>query len=231
MSRAAIWSKIPTLIGWPITAVGLARVVCVACLACPACSGKREPPEPAPVAPVAPITPDAGPAGTTVMPGYDPASGMHLDEDGTGAPRPATRPHNRPSRPVEVMLRSTPTGAIAAVDNVQLGPTPTYWFGDADGREHEFTFVRPGYTVARYRFVPVQSGLIHARLEPVGDDHPDGGLGVEVAPVFTPDAAAVSPPPTVITPSAPPAPPAPAPPAIDASPFDAAPAVVAPTRS
>jgi hypothetical protein len=58
--------------------------------------------------------------------------------------------------------------------------------------------------VARYRFVPVQSGLVHARLEPVADERAGSGLGPEIAPVFAPDAGVVAPPPTVITPPPPP---------------------------
>src|SRR5665647_1116570 len=146
MFRAAICPKIPTLIACSMIAL--------------ACSAKPEPP-PSAQPPPAPIPQDAAP-GTTVITGFNATSGMHLDDDGTGAAAPA-RPRNRAGHPVDVMLRSTPNGAMAAVDGVQVGPTPSYWFGEADGREHEFTFVRPGYAVARYRFVPIQSGLIHAR--------------------------------------------------------------------
>jgi hypothetical protein len=190
MSRAAICTKISTLIA----------------LAGAACSGKSEPPPPATTTPPPPLV--ARDAGTTVISGFDPASGMHLDDDGAGSTRPAA-PRDRAGHSLQVTLRSTPSGAIAAVDGVQVGPTPTYWFGEADGREHEFTFVRSGYESARYRFVPVQSGLVHARLEPVADERVGSGLGPEIAPVFAPDAGVVAPPPTVITPSPPPPPPPP----------------------
>lgn len=139
--------------------------------------------------------------------GFDPASGMHLDDDGRG-PRPAQpRAKPRASRPVDIMLKSSPPNAMAAVDGVQVGPTPAYWQGEADGREHEFTFVLPGYATARYRFVPVTSGVVHARLEPIAQIPDDGGLGPLIAPTFAPDAAVapqpkVTPPPTVLTPDA-----------------------------
>lgn len=77
---------------------------------------------------------------------------------------------NRPGRPIDVILRSSPPGAEASVDGVGLGPTPAYWNGMADGREHEFVFVLASHAVARYRFVPITSGVIHARLEMISDD-------------------------------------------------------------
>ncbi len=144
---------------------------------------------------------DAGIDGITAIAGHDPALGHHLDDDGASVARPPP-PRSRPSRPIEIMLRSSPPGALAAVDGVQLGMTPTYWFGEADGKEHEFTFVRRAHAVARYRFVPVQSGLVHARLEPVADGN--ANLTPEIAPALAPAAGAtvVPPPRTVITPDA-----------------------------
>ena len=71
-------------------------------------------------------------------------------------------PHK--SRPIELVLRSTPAGAIAAVDGVAVGPTPAVWQGSTDGRAREFTFVLPGYSIARYRFIPMQSGVVHGTL-------------------------------------------------------------------
>ncbi|CAN5716457.1 hypothetical protein BH11MYX1_BH11MYX1_22900 [soil metagenome] len=79
-------------------------------------------------------------------------------------------PPNRPGRPIDVILRSSPPAAEASVDGVAVGPTPAYWSGMADGREHEFVFVLPGHAVARYRFVPITSGVIHARLEAIIED-------------------------------------------------------------
>jgi len=74
----------------------------------------------------------------------------------------------RPGRPIEIILRSTPSGARVAVDGVELGVTPTMWMGET-GAPHEFTFVLAGHALARYRFVPVASGLVHPRLEPVAE--------------------------------------------------------------
>lgn len=62
------------------------------------------------------------------------------------------------------------------VDGVVVGTTPTYWSGTAAGRQHEFTFTLAEYQVAHYRFVPVTSGVIHARLIPIGDTGRDGGV-------------------------------------------------------
>ncbi|HEY0986761.1 MAG TPA: hypothetical protein VGD80_06895, partial [Kofleriaceae bacterium] len=116
----------------------------------------------------------------------------------------------------------SPPGATAAVDGVPIGPTPTYWSGDANGREHEFTFVLPGYAFARYRFVPITSGVVHARLEVLTDDV-DAGVPTEMMPPSpgAPPAPSASPPAPNATPpapsAAPPSPnPAPSPP--DATP-------------
>ena len=160
------------------------------------CSSQVEPlPQPAP-----PTPHDANTDGITVIGGFDPSSGLHLDDDGAGVARPV-RPKNRPTRPIDVVLKSSPTGATAAVDGVQVGLTPAFWFGESDGREHEFTFVLRGYAVARYRFVPVSSGVVHARLEHVTEDHIDAGAE-PVLVVPRPDAVVVAPPATVLTPDA-----------------------------
>src|SRR5438445_12904718 len=119
---------------------GLVLVVVVAC------SGKTDAPSPAPAAP-APSVARAAP-----VVAFDP--GLDVGR------RPPPMTH--PGRPLDVTLRSTPPGADAAVDGIPRGTTPTYWSGEADGREHEFTFVLPGHAVARYRFVPITSGVIHA---------------------------------------------------------------------
>jgi len=118
----------------------------------------------------------------------------------------------RPSHPIDVILRSTPNGAEAAVDGIPLGPTPAYWNGTADGHEHEFTFVLPGHAVARYRFVPITSGVIHARLERIPSDEIDAGVSASdppgiptlppVPPVRVDAPAPVPPPPTVLGPDA-----------------------------
>ena len=168
-----------------------------------ACSSKGDapkqepPPPPPPDAPVDSITeigandPDRF---TDPDPAYRPAGG-----------KPA---RNRPARPIDIILKSSPPGASAAVDGVVVGRTPAYWYGDADGREHEFTFVLPGHAVGRYRFVPIQSGTVHARLELISEAIVDAGVDPVTSPkqpTFTPDPTpspieTPKPPDTVITP-------------------------------
>ena len=153
-----------------------------------ACSGKapshhrEDPPKPAP---------QPEPAGHTLqLP-----EPMHVPPVGNG----------HPARPIEVTLRSSPPGATAAVDGTVVGTTPAYWGGEADGHEHEFTFDLKGFALARYRFVPVTSGVIHARLEPIAEET-DAGVSPETA-VPGAGAVLVNPPPA-------------------ANPVDAAPAAV-----
>jgi len=171
------------------------------------CSGRSSAPPPKPVPADAPVARPLNPAPT------DPVLGVRTDDRRVAPPA-------RQGHPIDVILRSTPQNAEAAVDGVPLGPTPAYWNGVADGREHEFTFVLPGHAVARYRFVPITSGVIHARLEPISDDQADAGVAdpppgipvmtpppppvpIDAAPPPPPiDAAAIAPPPTVITPDA-----------------------------
>jgi len=143
-----------------------------------ACSTATPEPRPAPAA--API--DASDASVRPpAPPRAPSGTGHLDDD--GAPRAATPPaQGRSSRPIDVILRSTPTEAQVAVDGIVIGATPAYWNGTADGREHEFTFVLPGHAIARYRFVPITSGTIHARLQPVSEDVNAGVPPPEVVP-------------------------------------------------
>lgn len=128
------------------------------------------PPPPTLVAPVDAAPPD----GSTALPDTDPS--MHLDPDDTetyesSEPGPA-QPRARSRRILELLLRSTPPGATAIVDGRVIGTTPTYWEGEFTGHEREFTFVLPGHTLARYRFVPIQNGIVHARLTPVLSDVP-----------------------------------------------------------
>lgn len=123
---------------------------------------------------------------------------------------PATKPpRNRPSRPIDIILKSSPPGADAAVDGVIVGRTPAYWYGEADGHEHEFTFVMNGHNSARYRFVPIQSGTVHAKLDVTTDEVPDAGVADPVTapkqPSFMPDPTPApidtpKPPDTVIAP-------------------------------
>ena len=146
----------------------------------------------------------------------DVGSGMHLD-DGV-VHRPPSPEGRHPRHPIDVILRSTPSGAVAAVDGVRLGNTPAYWSGEADGREHEFTFELPGFAMARYRFVPITSGIVHARLVHVADEpHADPPPEIAPRPQADPQALAPSPGPT-----------APAPPPTIIAPIDAAPATATP---
>ncbi|HEY1549130.1 MAG TPA: hypothetical protein VGG28_15000 [Kofleriaceae bacterium] len=131
-------------------------------------------------------TPVMPPTGSTIPTG-------HLDDDFEARHTSSGEPR-RASRPIDVMLKSTPTGAQAAVDGIVIGPTPAYWSGNADGKEHEFTFVLSGHAIARYRFVPIASGTIHARLVPISDDVDAGVPPPEVVP------------PVVVRPPDPPAP-------------------------
>jgi hypothetical protein len=103
------------------------------------------------------------------------------------------RPKNRPARPIDVMLKSEPRGALAAVDGRPIGTTPTFWAGESDGFEHEFTFSLAGHAFARYRFVPITSGVLHVTLQPVATEPVDGGLEPLIAPTFAPDPAPAPP--------------------------------------
>lgn len=97
------------------------------------------------------------------------------------APEPVRR--NRPEKIVHLTLRSTPANAQVLVDNERVGHTPTYWEGPADGKPHDFVFILPGYAVARYRFVPIQDGHVHPRLERLVKEEPDAGAPAAPAPV------------------------------------------------
>ncbi len=109
-------------------------------------------------------------AGVTALPAYDPASGFHLDPDVGDAPRPAGPRGARDRKIVQLLLRSTPPGAMAAVDGVRVGPTPVLWEGLAAGDPREFTFVLPGHALARYQFVPITDGIVHGTLARIPDD-------------------------------------------------------------
>ena len=104
---------------------------------------------------------------------------MHVDEDVTPPAVRRRRSRAGPGRPIDVTLRSSPPGAQVAVDGTVIGNTPSFWSGNADGREHEFVFTMRGYAIARYRFVPVTSGVIHGRLDPI---HEDNDAGVPTPP-------------------------------------------------
>lgn len=105
----------------------------------------------------APVEPP--PSAITVAP----ESGTHLD----GALGYKPRGHSMPTikgKVVELVLRSTPPGATASIDGKEIGVTPTFWSGAADQRAHEFTFVKAGHSMARYRFVATHSGVVHGNL-------------------------------------------------------------------
>jgi len=173
-----------------------------------ACSAKEEPAQPAPP----PARGDAGVPvdGITTIGRFDPSSGLHLDDDG---PNPVRPRQQRPTgKPVDITLRSSPPGALASVDGQQIGRTPTY-AQVTSGAEHEFTFNLEGYAFGRYRFVPVQSGVVHATLEPVSSDV-DAGVALPPEMSRAPQPLPPPPPPTTLV-SPPDA--AVAPPAVDAA--------------
>ena len=87
-------------------------------------------------------------------------------------PRRGSRPRKGPT--IQIVLRSSPPGAVAAVDGVAVGPTPTLWEGTVDATPREFTFVLPGYAIARYRFVPTRNGIVHGTLEPIKAEGEEG---------------------------------------------------------
>ena len=180
-------------------------LVATSAAACGGEGGAASAPPPAPATALTGV--DAGvavDAGITALPTYDPAAGFALDPD--PQPRPGTRAAARDRRTVQLLLRSTPVGAIAAVDGVRLGPTPVLWDGEA-AVPHEFTFVLAGHALARYRFAPITGGVVHGRLVKISD---------EVTPALPP---AIEPPHAAVRPPPPPAPPPPPqPPAIDAAP-------------
>jgi len=176
-------------------------------------------PAPSPATQQQPAPRDAGVDGITTIVGYDPASGMHLDDDTPSRP-PVARPQPKLVHPIDIILRSSPSGARASVDGTEVDRTPTFTQVEA-GKPHEFTFNLEGHAFARYRFVPVANGIVHARLEPIAEDV-DAGAPPEV---LTP------PPPPIVPPPAPLAPPPPAPVAVDAAPLVGPPADAAPARA
>jgi hypothetical protein len=99
----------------------------------------------------------------------------HIDDPTVSYTPRSNRKQGEKQRMIELTLRSTPPGATAAVGGVAVGSTPAFWTGPADGRPREFTFVLPGYAMARYRFVPTNSGIVHGTLKRLTADVPDAG--------------------------------------------------------
>ena|SRR5688572_6369096 len=93
-----------------------------------------------------------------------------------GARTPQPRRPARPTRFIQLNLRSTPPGATVYLDGERVGVTPTFWEGDVDSRARDFTFTRPGHETVRYRFVPITSGTIHPRLKKLLVETVDAGV-------------------------------------------------------
>lgn len=183
-----------------------------------ACGSEAGGPGGPPPPPVTALTADAGviDAGITTITGYDPASGFALDPDpGTDPTRPVrANPRGaRERRTVQILLRSTPIGALAQVDGQLIGKTPQLWEGEG-GRPHTFTFSLTGHAPARYEFLTLTDGVVHSRLiKAVGPTPPSP----TTPPAPVPERAA--PPPPVVRPPPPTidAAPPPPPPPIDAT--------------
>jgi hypothetical protein len=123
----------------------------------------------------------------------DPETGFHLDDPEVEYEIPRRGARQRKGRIIQIVLRSSPPGAVAAVDGVAVGPTPTLWEGAVDATPREFTFVLPGYAIARYRFVPTRNGIVHGTLEPIkaeGEEGDPGGRRPARAPAPAPPAPA-----------------------------------------
>ncbi|HEY5925216.1 MAG TPA: PEGA domain-containing protein [Kofleriaceae bacterium] len=173
--------------------VGLAGLAALA-----ACSSKKKQDDTTEPAPVGSLVRGDGGV-TAIVTDIDP-TGVHMDDDVAARPMPPQPSPSRPGKPIDVTLRSTPPGAQVAVDGTVLGNTPAFWSGMADGREHEFVFTMRGHAIARYRFVPVASGVIHGRLDPIHEET-DAGVGTPPPEVMLPRPPTT---PSVNPPTAPP---------------------------
>ena len=108
-------------------------------------------------------------AGTTVrVPAAiahpEPPGGFHLDSIDDEPRKSEKRSPVRVHPSIHIILRSSPPGAMAAVDGTLIGRTPAFWEGEATGKPRDFTFVLHGHAMARYRFVPVTNGVVHGKL-------------------------------------------------------------------
>ncbi len=168
-----------------------------------ACSGKKQPEAEQQQLPAVGtfVRGDAGITSEVLE--VDPTE-RHIDEGAEPRPSGSQPSPSRQGRPIDVTLRSTPPGAQVAVDGTVIGNTPSFWSGTADGREHEFVFTMRGYAIARYRFVPIASGVIHGRLDPIREES-DAGVPapppevVPPRPHEPPSMHPPAPPTTVIT--------------------------------
>lgn len=149
-----------------------------------AACGSGESPPPAPTPPVQ-LAADAGTADAEAL------------QAGEGKPSTPARP----TRPIEIVMRSSPVPARVYIDGKEEGVTPFVWQGTTG--LHEFVFDAPGFGMQRYRYAPITNGVMHPRLERVADDIDAGVL----------------PPPEVV----PPQPPAPVTVDVDAQPAPIAP--------
>jgi hypothetical protein len=198
----------------------LALLVPALAAACTGDSGGKKAADPLPpVTVLQPIDAGAPPptaaGGVTQLPAFDPDSGFHLDD--APSTRPGGRLPPREKKVGQILLRSSPTGAMAAVDGVRLGPTPVLWEGLLDGQPREFTFVMAGHALARYRFVPITNGIVHGTLVKITDDK-DAGVP-EIPQVVPPPRAPGAPPPPAVDAAVPPTPTVDAP--LPPSPVDA----------
>jgi hypothetical protein len=114
------------------------------------CSGGDKPPPP-PLGPVMLANADAG---------ADAVQLQAADLDGVA------RAMKKPGRPIDIVLRSAPVPAKVSVDGTPVGVTPQVWSGET-GALHTFVFEAPGYAEAKFQFVPITSGVLHPRLDPV----------------------------------------------------------------
>jgi hypothetical protein len=115
------------------------------------CSGGEKPPEPPPPAVVI-ANADAGAADAVQL--------QAADLEGVA------RATKKAGRPIDILLRSSPVPAKVSVDGTPVGVTPQVWIGET-GSLHTFVFEAPGYAEAKFQFVPVSSGVLHPRLDPV----------------------------------------------------------------
>jgi hypothetical protein len=145
----------------PIDTGGAAAVAA----AKPAIAAEPVPAAEAPIAESHPATPGAA---------AQPPDSFRIDAPTDGDEANDKRPEPK-GKPVELLLRSSPPGAIASVAGEPNGSTPVLWRGTAEGQALDVTFVLPGYATARYRFVPVQNGEVHGTLERIKLVEADAG--------------------------------------------------------